>query len=414
MLRTINRETGALCSFLHKQLTEQDIDFVAKTYSDFHSIGIDAFVYDLAQRINKKPKGIIVIVPLKLPSGQYRHVSTPKSFACHAYADIDLVLYAQSGDQTTTKAFYKQILDRISRYYRFSLGSFFAILHKKKGRKLFFLSAAFYDLNDLRVFSDAALSRKYAPVFVLVEEGVSTYVTDEVKRLINKRSADLQEKPRMTSRILNHLMLRPQLFDLLSRFFPTEDRLLFHRINGTLVPNTNTIEFYKKAIKCRARLTPSKDQDEVKSAIIVTHPYSEDSFFSVEFELSFVQELIELLNRNSIHPVIKPHPTEQSHKYDSVGKKNDVSILKAEFPVEEILLAINPTCVIGTTSTALLTANLLYDIPAISVVEFFLNRSDDKLLQLSGHQFKKLAEGYVHFASSTAELEQLVRNISSS
>jgi hypothetical protein len=397
------------CSYLRERLKNQDIDFVASTYSELHSIGIDAFVLDLAQRTNKKPRGII-LAP-RLP-GQSKRITSEKDLACNAYADINLLMFDPSEDQTGSTILRKQDFDRIFRYYRFALGFLYTILRKKGNRRIFFLNAAYYDLSYLGLFSDTAILRKYSPIFVLLEEGAGTYLTNSVWKLAHQEAISLQKGTSLANKIRSdYIILIKKLFDnVMWRFVATEDRLLFRQKDGKLIPNEKSIELYKDAIKCRARFAHSKDHDSAKTALIL--PPSYPGLFSFEFELSFVRELVELLNRNHIRSMIKPHPTERSSRYNILSRKNSVSILRNEFPVEDILLTTDPICILGETSTALLTANVLYNIPAISFIDILLNLSDDRLLQMTGHQFKKIAEGYVHFVSNTAQLEHLVRSMS--
>ena len=181
---------GEFYSYLRESLKNQDIDFVATTYSELHSIGIDAFVLDLAQRTNKKPRGIIVAP--RLP-GQCKRITSEKDLACNAYADINLLMFDPSEDQAGSTILRKQDFDRIFRYYRFALGLLYTILRKKKNRRIFFLSAMYYNLSYLGLFSDTAILRKYAPVFVLLEEGVGTYVTDGIWKLAHQGAIGLQK-----------------------------------------------------------------------------------------------------------------------------------------------------------------------------------------------------------------------------
>jgi hypothetical protein len=56
-------DESALYPLLAQLMKEKDVDFIAKAISHWHAIGVDAFIYDLSQRKNKKLRGVIIISP---------------------------------------------------------------------------------------------------------------------------------------------------------------------------------------------------------------------------------------------------------------------------------------------------------------------------------------------------------------
>lgn len=67
----------------------------------------------------------------------------------------------------------------------------------------------------------------------------------------------------------------------------------------------------------------------------------------------------------------------------------------------ENLLQFHPHATIGFTSTALVTSNLFYDVPSISIIEMLLKATDDPLLTITAKQFKLKFEKFVYLADST-------------
>ena len=106
-----------------------------------------------------------------------------------------------------------------------------------------------------------------------------------------------------------------------------------------------------------------------------------------------MSSLIKFINKKGIKPLLKPHPREKKDKYANL-KDCDFEIIENNSPVEEIIPHLNPICVIGYTSTALLNSKAFFGITAISLMDI-LTLKDDAIDV--DEEFKILTSNYVNF-----------------
>ena len=81
----------------------------------------------------------------------------------------------------------------------------------------------------------------------------------------------------------------------------------------------------------------------------------------------------EKLKEEGYRIIIKPHPREKNiDKYIKLGCEVDI---RNDVPLESILagLDVKPKCIVGITTTTLVTAKLFWNIPAISMAKL-INR----------------------------------------
>jgi hypothetical protein len=121
-----------------------------------------------------------------------------------------------------------------------------------------------------------------------------------------------------------------------------------------------------------------------------------------------MQSLIKFINKNGIKPILKPHPREKNDKYNDI-KDCDFELIENNFPVEEIILNLNPICIIGYTSTALLTSRIFFDVNAISLLDMMLFKSDDEM-QAINEEFKNLTGRYINFVDKIEDIKEYLSN----
>jgi hypothetical protein len=150
-------------------------------------------------------------------------------------------------------------------------------------------------------------------------------------------------------------------------------------------------------------------------AIIVTQPFSEYGQVPLEYELNLTETVVNIIVQKGLSVAIKPHPRETMDKYTSIltkFKSEQIELIQQKAPVEDFFLTLNPVCVIGYTSTSLVNARVLYNVPAISMINILLETSNDGLLNVSGNEFKKLTSDInIFYINSLEEIEDILDDI---
>ena len=83
-------------------------------------------------------------------------------------------------------------------------------------------------------------------------------------------------------------------------------------------------------------------------------------------------------------------------------------------PVENLFAALHPACVIGYTSTSLVTAKTLYNIPTITIVDILICREAVEHKWLGEEEFKRLfAEKISYNADNFDKLKHILSLIKS-
>jgi hypothetical protein len=102
-------------------------------------------------------------------------------------------------------------------------------------------------------------------------------------------------------------------------------------------------------------------------------------------------------------------------KYTSIltkFKSEQIELIQQKAPVEDFFLTLNPACVIGYTSTSLVNARVLYDIPAISMINILLETSNEEFLNMSENEFKKLTSDMgIFYINGLEEIEDILDDI---
>lgn len=364
-------------------LQNEKIDFVAIAISHWHALGIEAFLYDISIKLERKVNGIILI----LPHPKDGFVINEKDFHCCEFANL--------------KYYFDEITPEnqkfIVRIYNFTYDYLrkFLRLHNIRSNNglntLYLVCPLLPDIPLLNHFEDDRISSKYNPVFVLVDEGFGTYVSKKIWNMVTKEDKTYSSFiDLMSSKIFSHI---DQVFiKIVLRYIPIENRFLFKK-EIQLKINEDICKSYKCVLKLRRNgLKINKSE---KSVIIITDPLSEYNIISEQEEIHLIESLVKFINEKGIKPILKPHPREKNDKY--IDMDCDFEIMKKDFPVEEIIPTLNPICVIGYTSTALLNSNVFYGITAISLSNILLLISDNKPHNASIKEFKKLTSNFINF-----------------
>jgi hypothetical protein len=415
-----------LYQYILKIAIKKDFDFVAFAMSHWHAIGVDSAIYDISQRKNKKPKGLIIICAH--PKDGF--VIEKKDFICKDFADIEFYFLDSDFDSLKNQKF---IILRICKAFKKLINRLRVIIRIKKvgknkkckSKELIIISAMYPNINFLEIFKNKYISNKYIPVYFITDEGIGTYVSKKTREITRKLDnqdkrlghfnylKDIEHKIKME--ITNNIIKR-----VVIKYISIENRFLLNKRNDKLIPNLSIVNSYKNIfLKRKESILKFDNIKNISSPVIIlTEPFSEYKLASLKYELKILDNIVNILIRKGYSIIIKPHPREFDNKYVSFFKKyksSQVKTARKDFPAEDLFCMLTPLCVIGYTSTALITANIIFNLPAISIYNIFLNNIDSRekriLEKIYTKEFEKLTKGLICNINSFKQLENKLEKI---
>lgn len=175
------------------------------------------------------------------------------------------------------------------------------------------------------------------------------------------------------------------------------DERLFYMQNNRLEINTNIVKYYKKAL---GNEKSQLNNETYKNSVLI-NAQLEDCIdkYGNDVEKNTIKKCIEICKINNVDVVIKQHPRD-----NNLLRFAD---LKCRFDVrknlsQETLIArskYKPICVIGVSSTSLITLKLFFNIPAISLARMVFDSVEDKLV-------KEQLQDYINKYSSMINMPQ--------
>lgn len=408
-----------LYKYISKLLVDKDLDFIAFAVSHWHAIGIDSFVNDIFKRNKKKPNGIIIIISLTKDGFRINE----NDFICKDFADVEFCFADYYLNELQNR---KPIIFRIYKAFKKLMIILMSIVKIKKEKKdnkekLYIISNRSPKINFLQIFSDKNISNKYFPVFSLLDEGLGTHASKKTWKNVrnignkNKKSNYFGKETELKIK----LIIGDFLKKIVLKYFIVEKRFLFSKKNGRYIQNRSIINSCKNIFKKRKKYIKNTKKI-ISPIIIITTPFSEYKLASLKYELGIMEDMINILIKRGFNIFIKPHPDENTNKYIPILKifgREKVGVLPQNVAIEHLFLSLDPLCVIGYPSTALINANIIFDIPALSIYKLFLNNNNisevknRQLKSLYEDTFKDLSKGIVYDVDNFENLEIVLNSI---
>ena len=383
---------------LFEYLEDNKIDVIAVAISSWHALGIDAFIYDISKKYQRKVNVLVLIIPHQRDG----YIISEKDFQYRDSVDLKFeFIDIPPDDQNFIR---ERVPNFISKYKTMFSG--IRNIQSHDGINKIFLLCPHLTYNELLIyFNNKTISSKYNPIFVLIDEGYASYISKEhwnVLRSEVSKEEDYSLVDNVSSKIfrLADNTIRRMIF----RSIKVESRFILN-VESQLTMNKNVCDSYKQVLKLRNN---KLKMDVVgKTVLIITQPFSEMGTIPLETELNLMQSLINFINKNGIKPILKPHPREKVDKYNDLIDC-DFEVIKNKFPVEEIIPNLNPICVIGYTSTALLNTKIFFNINAVSLLDVMLSNINDGTDDVSDDEFKYLTSKYVNFVDKIEDIKEYI------
>ncbi|WP_156972078.1 alpha-2,8-polysialyltransferase family protein [Syntrophaceticus schinkii] len=337
--------------FINSVFVDREIKFIASSTSHWHALGIDAEINSNEEL--KQSGGIIFISPH--PKDGF--LIDSNDFICSRSPKIKIAMVnpIQTRPHELIRLTIKLIINKI----------------KNKTNTFYLLSPMTPKLLSLRLFTETFLVNSCQLNYILIDEGIGTYLSSSIWKRVQK---DDKSNYDIFGNII--IQLKNGIFRVFNSFIiykciSVENRFLFNNVKNNLRVNATVRDNYNKLLLANANQYPLQGP----VALFVTNPYSEYNYVDVIDEYNnIVKKIVQLLIKNGFKVIIKPHPREDPNKYQKLINKNNngnIKILNKNKPIEKEIVLIKPSVIVGFMSTALLTAKVIFNIPAFTAVKYF-------------------------------------------
>ncbi|MDD2970506.1 MAG: polysialyltransferase family glycosyltransferase [Lachnospiraceae bacterium] len=343
---------------LQKIAQKNDINFLAAAITPWHAIGISAYILKLTEE-QKELKGYIML----MPHGLTGYALTEDNFQiAQKHNNLELVKIIST---SYTKSIREKVRDK------FQLYQYYLDFNRQKQKKgTLYWAVPEKPSYDLIPKIDRVVEDKRLEI-ILTDEGTGSYV---LTRMGWWRTAYKQAGIRGTKNIL----CRDPLFlwCLKKKKQVCNFKLLAGNI-GQYHKNPKAADYYKKIMEMQVS---GEDYSYYDDAIVINpNMMYESGLLSDQSEIKLYEKIGEALKERKETIIVKPHPREIDHidKYENIP---NCRIEQSRGMAQETILAMakkKPRCMIGFTSTALITAKILFGIEAISAIHMI---DEDKIL----------------------------------
>lgn len=358
-----------------------ELDFYAYCNTPWHAIGIQSFVNDLSEK-KQKVSGIVFLA--NQPGREA--IVHPEDFNFNNNVEV---LYFKNIDshREDKKKYLKKLL--------FSNNADVSIN-----------DSAFYMLRpfrpDYQFGAEYQIETEKKCELICLEEGVGTYKSNyEIFR--EKIKGDTKEGVLFAITCCFNFCLKTKY-----RLHMSYYKLLIKQ-NKSLSLNKEISNMYLKTIKKAATHNKHKVSFSIAAdreyAIILTQPFEIKQDVLCKNIINQEYDLIrEYLSNKGIDVYIKPHPRESDEIIKDYRDRR-FSILQSNIPLEMLLevLPKKPIIVIGTLSTALITANAINHVRAISVIDLIKKQSNKSYVK-AGIMFKRRYGNFVVFPQNIEQI----------
>ena len=356
---------------LAEYINQHEIDFVARCSTQWHMLGIRAYVLKLCDMLDRTITGVI-----------YVGSRDGKTYAINNemlnFPDkVSTVVFKSTGIGDAAKAHNTLV----------------ALRHKRiwNGNKTLYIispNAGWY------LFATAIDSSKYFPVTIVLEDGYAHY-NDERQWLLGTYR-DTKSIKRVVISAIQFSMIRL----LRKRLAISEEYFTLFDKEGDMILNQDVLDYYKRSLET---ILPNSLNIKVPGVLFMTQPLVEDGHINVEDMESFYDNLIIFCGKElyiKVHPRDKTTPNIQSISKYIV---DDHGLNAEEF---YSAICVKPKLVIGFHSTSLITLNLFFGANVMSLNHTIVDRIQGKYLKESFENFERLFGKYVKVLDSFAELQQ--------
>lgn len=383
--------------FINKAASDKDINFIAFLITPWHAISLDASIKYL-ESIGIRLHGMVLISP---------HENTGVCVNESSFLKESYDLYIEKRSITKTKS--SEILSQQQNAF-----SLFIQRRKKHLRYYDYIFRGGKNIANLLemyviqpVNPDPFLGLRLKQYgrharFVLSDEGVGTYTPyydtqpPQGKMITNIHA---------WQKYFREVIVGHRLMQF---FHSTTYTMIFKKEHLSLVPRKEVIPFYRDVISQHVSSELwNKEVDLSNSVVIAPSVHMEEIESYHNEDVQVWKEVCAILDSMNLKIFMKPHPRDKFFRqFVSEWKCELIDIDGVS--MEELCAKSCPKCIIGFASTALVTANMFYDIPVVCINELMNPALCSEQVQKSVAYYKKLFSKIVSFPQNAKEFNQLL------
>jgi len=378
-----------------RALAGDGIGFVATAMSHWHAVGVDAWLHHLRSSGEERPG-----VALLMPHARDGLLIGPDDLPlCQTDPGVTIIPVGAVFDGRGLRKWLDMLASvfgllrlwmmRPGREARGSGPTLLLGSARNAGAAIFALARA----GTRRVLRQRAIR------LVAFDEGLGTYLEESIweypRRLERPRQGSGSDRGASLLRLL-----WGRARTAVAAGYPLEERFIFRRdaTTGALAPNEAVVADYQVAMGAAHAGAPGLARGRRPIALVVPQPWSETQQVSREDELDLMRLMATRLVTAGFDVRIKPHPREAPGKYGvaATWSGDGCRAEDAAVAVERLFAGLRPgDVVVGFNSTCLLTASLLFGLPAYTVGGVLMARPG------TGEWYRALQEGFTRLAGDS-------------
>lgn len=246
----------------------------------------------------------------------------------------------------------------------------------------------------------------------IIDEGLGSYMRSEKEYFmwnIAYKKSSLLKKIWVNLRVL-----------VLDEFYKTKIVKRTGLVNfNLLVQNRNNLKinqesvaFYLKSLQ-KQNVSMQRADDLYEDAVVInTQPFTEDAILVNDVDVLILQRICLMLKEIGCKIVLKPHPRESNlARYECL--KEVMIIADSQGISQESMLAsmaIKPKVIIGFSSTTLVTAQILFGVPTISLSRFFDFENLNPILKMEQERFLETFSKFVFCPNTIDDLQVFLKS----
>lgn len=364
----------------------KNLDFIARVMTPWHLIGLASYLSVLSNELSRDIYGIVLIIEHGIDGFLLKEEDI---IFDEKISHNTMILGSSSIDQKI----YRILNLMFRRKNEIRRSSIYIISPSEKWT---LLEA---ELNNMG----------FQPISVIIDEGVGSYngglhwirnTYMETKSLL-KVIVNLVQIT--MTKLLNIMYKNPLIYFT-----------LFSKKGKTIKKNDQIIQQYSETlVKLYKYAKPISlfgiSLTEGRYAILFTQPFINDDSISEKRMERIYSKIGEILNNNGIQLLVKIHPRDKfglsvHSSFFQVIKNKNIS-------AEELFinLEVKPVLAISFWSTVLVSLNLFFSVPTISLNNIYINELSSKFTKKSMKKFHRNFNELVDFPASLNELESSIK-----
>ena len=362
----------------------KEINFYADAITPLHILGIEAAMYHLLQQ-GVDLKGYIAIMAHPVTGFAVSEADF------HILDGLD-VKALPVVNHYGKRSLSQKLKDRAASY------RFFGRCGPADEKKPLFYYITPYKPSFEMVMRIAEMKAEYQLKVIVTDEGLASYLRNPYT--ITKSIIPEWGIVRTIKNLWDICIEARWFWKRMQKAGMTSEFMLLHGKKGRWKRNEACIEAYRKIL---SKNRTQEDFSYYGDAVLINPSLLyEAKILKERVDIGIYQEIGRLLKQKGITMIVKPHPREkQLHWYDEL----DCIVEKKGGMAQENIFAgltVLPRCLIGDSSTTLVTAGILFDIKAISI-----NRLINKKCLNDAHYFDNFNRTFSNLVMMPETMEEL-------